>query len=140
MRTRRAVPILIVTAALLPIAQVTHASDKPAPGTFAGEHGLRGTVRLTFATERGIGLHLSKYTVTGDLRCESEPVIPLEYRGMTVTARSAARVSSKKRTFIYRAATLEIRGRFVSAKKITGTITGKASYCEQSAPFVARRT
>jgi hypothetical protein len=139
MRTPRAVPIVLITSALLPFAQVAHADTKPAPGTYTGEHGLRGPVKLTFASERGIGLYLAKYSVTGDLQCEGEPVIPMDHSRMTVTARSAAKVSGKKRTFTYRAATLEIRGRFVSSRKVVGTITGKASYCEQTAGFVARR-
>lgn len=137
MRNRCAIPVLLIATALLP-ATSAQAADKPAPGTFVGEHGLRGTVSLRFATERGIGLHLSKYTVAGDLRCEGEPIIPMEYTRMQVTARTAARVRGKRRTFTYRAATLVITGRFTTAKRITGTITGRASYCEQSAAFTAR--
>ena len=138
MRTQVAVSAILITSALLPVAQVGHTASKPVPGTFIGEHGLRGHVELTFATRRGIGLHLSRYTVTGDLRCEGEPVIPLEYSHMKVTAKTAARVTGKRRTFSYRAATLHIDGRFASPKRIVGTITGRASYCEQAAGFTAR--
>ncbi|HRY09201.1 MAG: hypothetical protein H6526_01260 [Actinobacteria bacterium] len=134
----RAIPVLLIVTALLPVAQTAHAADKPTPGTFRGEHGLNGGLRLTFAHEKGIGVYLSRYTVSGELRCDGEPVIPLTYQAMRVTARTAAKVRGKKRTFTYRAATLEITGRFVSAKRIAGTITGKASYCTQSAGFVAK--
>lgn len=137
MRTHRVIPILLATTALLPMTGA-HAADRPSPGSFTGEHGLRGTVSLRFSTERGIGLYLSKYTVLGDLRCDGEPIIPLEYSRMQVTARQAARVRGKRRTFTYRAATLVINGRFTTPKRITGTITGRASYCEQTAGFTAR--
>ena len=116
------------------------AADKPSAGRFAGAHDLGGPVRLTFAREAGIGLHLSRYSVAGTLRCEGEPDIPFDYDRMQVTAKTAARVSGKTRRFTYRAATLEITGRFVSATKVVGTVTAKASYCTQSAGFVARLT
>lgn len=121
-----------------PAAAGPSTSDQPLAGKFVGQSSFEGPAKLTFQRTSGIGLHVGRYTIKGTLRCPDDELIPFEFSG-SVTARTAARVAKNGR-FKLALAGLRLEGRFVSSKRVTGTLTVTTLACTKSGAFSAKRT
>ncbi len=113
-------------------------SDRPQAGKFVGQNSFGGPAKLTFQRTSGIGLHVGRYTIKGTLKCSDDEQIPFEFSGL-VTARTAARVA-KNGSFKLTLAGLRLNGRFVSARRVTGTLTVTTLACAKSGAFSATQT
>ena len=141
---RRTLPLLTATATATVLLAVgsepapAATNDRPTTGTFAGEHSLGGPIRLTFERRSGIGLHLGRWSVKGTLKCADGESIRIDEGGI-VTAKTAARVRSN-RTFRLSTVVVKLDGRFVSSRRVTGTMLIRTSACEHSGSFKATRS
>jgi hypothetical protein len=137
---RLSIGALCALALLLPVAGApagAATSDRPTTGRFTGEHSFNGPITLRFAREDGIGLHLARWSVKGTLRCPDGENVPID-EGGPVTARTAARVKPD-RTFRLHGVTVQLRGRFVSSRRVRGDITIRTSACSSDGGFTAKR-